>query len=380
MLRIGGVVSPVGFCVASAIFMFLVSAALPSWASQWHCAGDMAMDMSHSRSQHTATLLKDGRVLATGGVDHSGTYLASAEIYTPAPGNGCGQWTAATSMTTARSGHAAALLDNGKVLVSGGRRNNTGVSAEIYDPAHDEWVTAPDLNSRLHSHTATLLKNGDVFIAGGRGGTEVASVSLYMDDGQSYYPNVTAMAERRAGHTATRLNDGRVFIYGGGESVRKASAQIFDRQTMGWTHDTPSGSARVRHTATLLRNGDVLVVGGLAIHSSGADSETYNVALNIWEPVNHPSIYRRDWHTATMLPTGEVLVAGGPHATAEMFEPRTRSWAAVPIMANARQMHTATLLNTGRVLVVGGRGTQHSLWASELFEPEGIFRNSFGDW
>jgi Galactose oxidase, central domain len=46
------------------------------------------------------------------------------------------------SMTTARYGHTATLLQNGEMLVAGGFDSN-GValaSAELYDPASGTWV------------------------------------------------------------------------------------------------------------------------------------------------------------------------------------------------------------------------------------------------
>ena len=71
------------------------------------------------RVLHTATLLPNGQVLVAGGstngADNSATN--SAYLYIPATG----QWTEIAGMKTARKGHFAALLQNGKVLVGGGK-------------------------------------------------------------------------------------------------------------------------------------------------------------------------------------------------------------------------------------------------------------------
>jgi hypothetical protein len=82
--------------------------------------------MSTSRYYHAATLLPDGRVLVSGGSNGSSP-LASAEIYDPA----LGTWSPTPFMSTARVGHTATLLQDGPVLVTGGGQ----ASAEIYDPA-----------------------------------------------------------------------------------------------------------------------------------------------------------------------------------------------------------------------------------------------------
>jgi len=75
-------------------------------------------NMTAARYSLTATLLPNGNVLVSGG--NSGTpsylYLASAELYDPATG----LFGATGSMTTGRMYHTATLLSNGKVLATGG--------------------------------------------------------------------------------------------------------------------------------------------------------------------------------------------------------------------------------------------------------------------
>lgn len=55
--------------------------------------------MNVPRSNHTLTLLPDGRVLAAGGVTTSAVVTSTAEIYDPATGT----WTLTGSMMTPRS-------------------------------------------------------------------------------------------------------------------------------------------------------------------------------------------------------------------------------------------------------------------------------------
>ncbi len=75
--------------------------------------------LDQARSQHTANLLPDGRVLVVGGQDWNGedhVQLASAELWDPATQAFAGTG----SLVEARAGHTATLLHDGRVLVAGG--------------------------------------------------------------------------------------------------------------------------------------------------------------------------------------------------------------------------------------------------------------------
>jgi hypothetical protein len=65
-------------------------------------------------------------------------------------------------------------------------------------------------------------------------------------------------------------------------------------------------------------------------------------------------------HTATLLHTGQVLVVGGYRSTylasAELYDPRTRTWTATDSLHVARSWHVAACLSHVGVLVVGGYG------------------------
>ena len=106
----------------------------PGWISTGTMAG--------TRTNHTATLLQNGKVLVVGG---SGvTALASAELYDPATAT----WSATASMATARFYHTATLLSNGKVLVAAGSNGAYQSSAELLRSGHGDLVGRGNLVER----------------------------------------------------------------------------------------------------------------------------------------------------------------------------------------------------------------------------------------
>jgi hypothetical protein len=84
--------------------------------------------MGTARSFQTATVLKDGTMLVTGGDPPGAVVLATAELYVPASQT----FTPTGSMGTARASHTATLLNDGRVLITGGTDGVAVATAEVY--------------------------------------------------------------------------------------------------------------------------------------------------------------------------------------------------------------------------------------------------------
>lgn len=141
--------------------------------------------MKTGRWLHTATLLQDGRVLVLGGRSPEDSVYASAEIYDPRSG----KFSSAGSMREGRQQHTATVLADGRVLIvagywSDGHKWRVLSAAETYDPATGNFSPIGSSGSARSGHTATLLNDGRVLIVGGedigdQGGVGVASAVLY---------------------------------------------------------------------------------------------------------------------------------------------------------------------------------------------------------
>jgi len=322
--------------------------------------------MSTVRSDHTATLLPNGKVLVAGGFNlYYLNYLTTAELYDPAAGT----WTGTGSMATGHFGHTATLLPNSKVLVTGGVGDDSK-SAEIYNPAAGTWTGTGSMATARYWHTATLLANGKVLVAGGRTDgynyAVTARAALY-DPAAGTWTNTGSMVTARFDHTATLLPNGQVLVVGGrSESGILNSAELYNPSSGTWT---PTGSLgnHYEHTATSLSDGKVLVAGG-----AYSPDEIYNPATGTWTTTGWMVIFRQD-HAATRLPNGKVLAAGGCESnfiyrfSAELYDPAQGNWTLSGSLGMGRRNHTATLLPNGKVLAVGGNMAGWSLNTAELY-------------
>lgn len=313
--------------------------------------------MNVARELHTLTLLRDGRVLAVGGLVNNGqSSLASTEIFNPATG----LWTMTGNLNEARSAHTATLLSDGRVLVVSAR------SAEIFDPATGSWkLTSPPKITTLNpqpyreGHTATLLPDGKVLILAARFGTtqrsgESNAVELYDPIADTW---ALSTGPVRPFHTATLLKNNKVLINGGPDEPR---AYLYDIASGQWTQTGSIPMGRSYDTATLLPDGKVLLVGG-----SDKDGSTYlyNPITGTWSSAGNLNRARL-YHKAALLSDGRVLIVGGYQqsyfdrnhyfSSSEIFDPATKQWIVGPYLSTPRYRHDITALADGRVLLAGG--------------------------
>jgi hypothetical protein len=138
----------------------------------------------------------------------------------------------------------------------------------------------------------------------------------------------------RIGAASVVLADGRTMLIGGGSAGHAlASVAVLAADGSGWSDMPPLMGPRAAAAIALLPDGKVLVAGG---QSCTADDAIGYTALN----------------------------------TAELWDPATQKWTALPPMAHERSNPVACVVPSGWVAVVGGVGTDGTTRKdSEVFDP-----------
>lgn len=266
-------------------------------------------EMSVGRVGHVAVLLRSGKVLIAGGwIGHGCT--DSAELYDPASGKFS---MLGAKMTTRRGDPRATLLANGDVLITGGAEHDSpgGIAAaELFRVAEMKFRAVQPMHFARVSHTATVLQDGRVLVVGGRG-DKVNAIAEIFDPKTEQFTEVGSLATARYKHTAGVLPDGRVLVAGGSDerdwNGNLSSTEIYDPQTGKFTSAPPLINPRFKlpEEAVRVESGKLLIAGG--------DSEVELFDPGAGKFVAASGKIGGSWHfmTETRLIDGSVLLAGG---------------------------------------------------------------------
>ena len=359
----------------------------PAHAAAWLHVGDLRepRNAAHVVPVGTGQVLVVGSdnicFPATGGSD-------SVEFGDPQTG----VWEKTASLPTPRERPALVALPGGQALLIGGETGEEGgpaaySSTYIFDPTTRSWSPSGLLNTARTGTAAAVLADGRVLVAGGlyTGGAaqseRVLDSSEVWDPGSGAWSLTGQMAATRWGASVVTLADGRVLIVGGVASLesaptQQASAEVYDPTTGQWSSAGTLATARSGFVLVALPDGGALVAGGSGTRVPILSSvERFDPASNTWSPAEALPVAVTD-ATGIELADGRVLLAGGTNhppqmidavagtfvsgltVDAALFDPKTGTWTATVPMPSPRANASAVLLADGSAIFAGGFGSE----------------------
>jgi hypothetical protein len=268
------------------------------------------IDMSSPRGNWPGiAVLQDGRVLISGGVSTSSgnSVEDTADLYDPAT-NLAGA--TAGNMSAPRWTQASVTLLTGNVLVLGtwfgGYSPPNGPLADLFDPATTTFTATANKPSVEHRWPhAVLLADGRALVVS----YTVGTVEIYDPASDSF--SLVASAPDCTGYRPTRLLDGRIALVKGAG----ATVHLFDSDTGTFT-DAGAGPTALDGDLYTLPDGRVMYVAGSIM---GPTSMTPTDVLELFDPAAsgfQPASYhlveaRERTLTTAMAGDGTVLVLGG---------------------------------------------------------------------
>ena len=371
--------------------------------------------MGWPHAAHTATVLKDGRVMIAGGyeLDGAGQKVASihAELFDPTTGGFSDLPDLAYAdaqqqpIQSPRAFHTGTLVDLGKkVLLAGGETYVAGAAqplgnALLYDPQARTYQLVP-MEAARSQHGAAIDSGGRVLVLGGyTTGKAFADTLEWFDSTRTVFTTVPVQTLGRVQMGVSPVQSGQYVAVAGGSSGTGVSTEVrlYTFSGGGGTNTftllTTQQMLEPRRAPALAVVGDparLVALGGYSTLSEAPIAPLASTEVIATAPQFQVSsgpniaIARGDACAAT-LADGRVLVSGGRGLD---FNQSSRSMDNVelvvqpssggppsvlglPNLPAGRYWHTCTALPDGTVLITGGVNEQAT--GTEILKDAYIF-------
>jgi hypothetical protein len=276
LLVYGGAVS--GTAVSSALVYD------PANSSNTHTAASM------STARNLMAFAADGlgRAYAIGGIDASGTRLATVERYDPSSG----AWAAVASLPLARSGAAAVYDGNGDILVFGGATTSSRTNAVLkYAISTNTWTTLASMPTSTTEAAAVFGPDGMVYVLGGKGSEGALTTVQVYNPTTNKWSTGTALPKGVSDEAAVIDAQNRIDIIGGKSSSGSAVTSVYVTQSLAnfapqiTTASTAlsSATAGAAYTATIAAIGSPAPTFSVVSGPTGLNIDQ-NTGIITWTP------------------------------------------------------------------------------------------------
>ncbi len=313
----------------------------------------------------------NGKVLLTGSQDNTIAGSSSAaEEYNPTTNTVAVK----TPMAHERHSHTATTMKNGKVLIAGSEYTNAGQSVtEIYDPSTGTFATGPTMNYPRYKHNAVLLPNGKILLVGNTLNNSGRSIAEVFD------PQTNTLSTTANAHTpvlnpsSVMLQNGKVLTVGG-----TTTADLYDPSTNTWTRTGATVNDTSYSNLKLLPNGKVISISSQGTGAGLTLSQLYDPSTNTWTAGPSTSQSRVYTQMQYLPISNKYLITNGDStgsgSTAEMYIPASdmpvseSNYENEHILNGVSQITDSTIFFKKPKVSVNSSGDAVVVWQENKFE------------
>ncbi len=266
------------------------------------------------------------------------------------------RWSQLSSMPTARSRAAAAVLDDGWHIIGGEDAAGDMSLHELYNPAWDQWQTLPARPVAARGAAAAGLDDL-LYVAGGcANATALARFDVF-DTVAGTWQVAPALPAPRCGLAMTRWRH-QLYAFGGWDGVHVTdSLYIFDPVAGQWRSGPALPQPRAFAAVVALRD-EIYLLGGTDGATQRAEVWRYLPGKEVWESA--PALPEPRSGLAVTADAGSLyVITGGEGADAyphERFDLASQSWSTLDVPRRGPWHHAVAAMIGPNLHIAGGWG------------------------
>jgi hypothetical protein len=259
---------------------------------------------------------------AIGGLGFKGNPILCGGVQNYVRSNKCysleiNQWVSLASMNSVRVYAAAAQLQDGKILVTGGNEAflSSVNSAEIL--TEEGWESnIPSLPVTIYAHCMVTVNSTTVMVIGGRQNSQNSGKTFYFTFGEQSWTEGPDLKNKRWYHSCGKIRRNKesqemsLIVAGGWDGSYLSSVEILDEGSNEWQTgpELPFGIDESQMVED--QNGGVVLIGGQISSSAGNLDTLYQLPHGgqdaVWTKMEQKMKTGRKVHTAFMVPDNIV--------------------------------------------------------------------------
>jgi hypothetical protein len=227
------------------------------------------------------------------------------------------KWVSLASMNSVRLEAAAAQLQDGKLLVTGGVDNFGSYLSNAEMLTEEGWESnIPSLPVTIYCHCMVTVNSTTVMVIGGYHNDQTSEKTFYFTFGEESWTKGPELKYKRSWHSCGRIRRDNVsqeisiIVAGGSDLICLSSVEILDEDSNEWQTgpELPFGIYQSHMVED--QNGGVVLIGGSSSSVDNLDT-LYQLPHGgqdaVWIKMKQKiKKTGRNWHTAFMVPDNIV--------------------------------------------------------------------------